>query len=307
MTALTKNGEERARRSAGDDGTLALSVVVPARDEAPSLGPLIEGIAAACAAWRFEVIVVDDGSDDDTQAVLARAGRAAPWLRALRHENPGGQSAAVHSGVLAARAPLVCTLDGDGQNPPEDIPRLVATWEGDGRAGLGLVAGQRVGRRDRWSKRAASRIANTVRARVLRDGTRDTGCGLKLFRRDAFLALPYFEHMHRYLPALFAAGGWAIAHVDVGHAPRRAGRSNYTNLGRALAGLHDLVGVAWLIRRRKRVRAVETTRITPTAGAAPTAETAPIAETASVAGRAPPPPSGPGAPLPASRAETAAP
>ena len=258
---LREDGEgPRPRRSPRRDAgePLALSIVVPARDEALNLGPLLEGIASACAGVRFEAIVVDDASGDDTRAVLAGIGQGAPWLRALRHDAPGGQSAAIHSGVLAARAALVCTLDGDGQNPPEDIARLLAAWEGwRGEGALGLVAGQRLARRDALSRRLASRAANALRAAVLRDATRDTGCGLKLFRRDAFLALPYFDHMHRYLPALFAAQGWAVAHCDVGHAPRRAGRSNYTNLGRALVGVADLAGVAWLIHRRKRVRAVE--------------------------------------------------
>ena len=259
--ALGRDGEVPSRARTTRAAPVALSVVLPARNEAPNLGPLLGGIAAACAGRRFEVIVVDDASGDDTQAVLARAAQGAPWLRALRHDVPGGQSAAIHSGVLAARGALVCTLDGDGQNPPGDIPRLLATWEGwtGGGAPLGLVAGQRLERRDRLSKRLASRVANAVRATVLRDGTRDTGCGLKVFRREAFLALPYFDHMHRYLPALFAAGGWTVAHCDVGHAPRRAGTSNYTNLSRALVGVRDLVGVAWLIRRRKRAQATETT------------------------------------------------
>ena len=292
MMALVEDGAgppaPHATRLEGGAGPVALSVVVPARNEAASLGPLLEGIAAACAGRRFEVIVVDDASGDDTQAVLAGIGRGASWLRALRHGSPGGQSAAVHSGVLAARAPLVVTLDGDGQNPPEDIARLIAAWEGRGHdARLGLVAGQRVARRDRLSKRLASRVANAVRGAILRDATRDTGCGLKLFRRDAFLALPYFDHMHRYLPALFAAQGWAVAHCDVGHAPRRAGRSNYTNLGRALVGVHDLVGVAWLIRRRKRVRAVETIGVGATPAMA--RHPAPASGSASTAIRTPAP------------------
>ncbi len=323
MLGLVKDGEGvSGPRMAwrGERAPVALSVVVPARNEALNLGPLLDGIAAACAGRRFEVIVVDDASGDATQAVLAGLGARAPWLRALRHESPGGQSAAVHSGVLAARAALVVTLDGDGQNPPGDIARLLAAWDGWAGAGaLGLVAGQRVARRDGLSKRAASRVANAVRSAILRDATRDTGCGLKLFRRDAFLALPYFDHMHRYLPALFAAGGWTVAHCDVGHAPRRAGRSNYTNLGRALVGLHDLVGVAWLIRRRKRARAVETTGAG--AEAAPALAPRPVPAPAPTAGPGRAPVPGP-VPVPAfdpdlgigpieasppGRAETAAP
>ncbi|HYN62977.1 MAG TPA: glycosyltransferase family 2 protein, partial [Candidatus Limnocylindrales bacterium] len=166
----------------------------------------------------------------------------------------------IHSGVEAARAEVICTLDGDGQNPPAEIAKLLAKLES--RAfpeGVALVAGQRVGRRDTLSKRWASKAANGIRSTLLKDGTRDTGCGLKLFRRDAFLDLPYFDHMHRYLPALFASDGWGIVHVDVGHAPRYAGASNYANLSRALVGAYDLIGVAWLIKRRKRARGAEVT------------------------------------------------
>ncbi|MFI0396308.1 glycosyltransferase family 2 protein [Paracoccus jiaweipingae] len=231
------------------------SIVVPARNEAANLPVLVQGIGQACAPLgRFEVIVVDDGSDDDSVQVLKGLQRAHPWLRLLRHPRPGGQSAAILSGVQAAQAPLVATLDGDGQNPPDQLPRLLAPLlapNADPR--LGLVAGQRVGRQDTWSKRMASKAANRLRAWMLRDATRDTGCGLKAFRRDAFLALPFFNHQHRYLPALFARDGWRVAHVDVRHAARGAGRSNYTNLQRALVGVRDLLGVAWLIARARTV------------------------------------------------------
>jgi len=235
------------------------SVVIPMKNEAGNVGDLLDGIAAACAGRRFEVIVVDDGSTDDTGSVVQRAMAGMPWLRVLRHDRSGGQSAAVHSGVQAARAPIICTLDGDGQNPPSEIPRLLQPIEAAAGTGapIGLVAGQRVGRRDTLSKRLASKFANALRGYILQDRTRDTGCGLKAFRRDAFLELPYFNNMHRYLPALFSAWGWQVAHVDVSHAQRHAGRSNYNNLGRGLVGVRDLIGVSWLIARRKRARATE--------------------------------------------------
>lgn len=163
--------------------------------------------------------------------------------------------------MLAARYDLICTLDGDGQNPPAELVRLLRPFLGPEVAGLGLVAGQRVGRKDTWPRRLASRFANSLRSRLLRDGTRDTGCGLKCFRREAFLALPYFDHMHRYLPALFARDGWRITHIDVSHRPRGGGQSHYSNLQRGLVGVFDLMGVAWLLRRRKKVQATEIDRL----------------------------------------------
>ena len=237
---------------------IQLSVVIPCKNEAENIVSLVEGIDRALRdIGVFEIIVVDDGSTDATVTVLQARAVAMPHLRLVRHDRSGGQSAAVHSGVRAARAPLVCTLDGDGQNPPEELPGLVAPLMADTSGRIGLVAGQRVGRQDTLSKRLASRLANRLRAWVLNDHTRDTGCGLKAFRREGFLALPYFDHMHRYLPALFARDGWQIAHVDVSHRPRGAGRSNYSNLQRAAVGAVDLLGVAWLIRRRKKAHPVE--------------------------------------------------
>ena len=236
-----------------------LSIVVPMKNEAGNAAFLTEALAAACAPYApFEAIYVDDGSSDGTAEAVRALGARHPFLRLLCHDRSGGQSAAIHSGVKAARGAVICTLDGDGQNPPGEIPKLIGALRGRSfPPGVALVAGQRIGRRDTLSKRWASRIANGIRATLLRDGTRDTGCGLKLFDREAFLALPYFDHMHRYLPALFARDGWEIRHVDVAHAPRHAGQSNYANLGRALAGVYDLIGVAWLIRRRKKARPVE--------------------------------------------------
>ena len=232
-----------------------ISVVIPCKNEAGNIVTLVEGIDRALAPHApFEIIVVDDGSTDATAQVLAARMETMPHLRLIRHDRSGGQSAGVHSGVMAARSSLCCTLDGDGQNPPEELPKLVAPLLSDTTGRIGLVAGQRVGRQDTWSKKIASRFANRLRAWVLDDHTRDTGCGLKAFRREAFLALPYFDHMHRYLPALFARDGWQIAHVDVSHRPRGEGRSNYSNIQRALVGIVDLAGVAWLIRRRKKAR-----------------------------------------------------
>ena len=232
--------------------TPAVSVVVPVRNEAENVGPLTDEIAAALnGRWTFELIFVNDGSTDGTEAALAALKTGRPWLRQVKHESSCGQSAAVRSGVAAARAPLVATLDGDGQNDPSFIPALLSALEQG--ANIGLVAGQRVGRRSGGFKKFQSRIANGVRAAILRDGTRDTGCGLKAFRRDAFLALPYFDGLHRFLPALFRRDGYAIAYVDVIDRPRRHGVSNYGLWDRLWVGILDLAGVRWLIRRRKHV------------------------------------------------------
>jgi dolichol-phosphate mannosyltransferase len=233
------------------------SIVIPARNEAGNIGALIAGIEAAMAVLgEYEIIVVDDASTDAMPAVLADRRKTSPALRVIRHDAKGGQSAAVHTGVAAARGALIGTLDGDGQNPPHHLPELFAPFLAVGSAAVGLVAGQRVGRQDTWSKKAASKFANGLRGWLLGDGTRDSGCGLKAFRREAFMSLPYFDHMHRYLPALFKAHGWEVRHVDVTHQARGAGRSNYSNLQRGLVGLVDLFGVMWLIRRRKKAKPV---------------------------------------------------
>jgi len=231
----------------------AVSVVVPVRNEAENVGPLADEIAAALSGrWNFELIYVNDGSSDGTEAALNALKAERAWLRQIRHKESCGQSAAVRSGVAAARAPVVATLDGDGQNDPSFIPALLHAFERGGER-IGLVAGQRVGRRSSAFKKLQSRIANGVRGAILRDGTRDTGCGLKVFRRDAFLALPYFDGLHRFLPALFRRDGLTIAYVDVIDRARRHGQSNYGMWDRLWVGILDLAGVWWLIRRRKRV------------------------------------------------------
>jgi dolichol-phosphate mannosyltransferase len=238
-----------------------LSIVIPLKNEAENVDFVTEAIAAACAELApYEVIYVDDGSTDATAARVLALTERLPQVRLVQHATSAGQSAAVHSGVTLARGSVICTLDGDGQNPPSEIPKLAALLE-DRRfpPGVGLIAGQRIGRQDTASKRWASRGANALRERLLKDGTRDTGCGLKMFPRELFLTLPYFDHMHRYLPAVVGRDGWRTLHVDVAHAARHAGRSNYANLGRALVGVSDLAGVMWLIRRRKKARPVEVT------------------------------------------------
>jgi len=229
-----------------------ISVIVPARNEAGNIAPLVEEIVRALAAHRpFEIIYVDDGSTDATETELRSLMNGRDFLRQIRHAESCGQSAAVRSGVAAARAPVVATLDGDGQNDPAFLPTLIEALERD--SGIGLVAGQRVGRRASAFKRLQSRIANMVRMAVLRDGTRDTGCGLKAMRREVFLALPYFDGLHRFLPALVRRDGYRIGYVDVVDRARLHGVSNYGLWDRLWVGMLDIAGVWWLIRRRKRV------------------------------------------------------
>jgi dolichol-phosphate mannosyltransferase len=230
----------------------AVSVVVPVRNEAGNVAPLVAEIAAALAGRAFEIIYVNDGSADATEAELIALMRERPYLRQVKHRVSCGQSSAVRTGVSAARAPLCVTLDGDGQNDPKFLLALLDALE-QGGARVGLVAGQRIGRKASGFKKLQSRIANRVRGAILRDGTRDSGCGLKAFRRDVFLALPYFDALHRFLPALVRRDGFDVVYVDVIDRERRHGVSNYGMWDRLWIGILDLAGVWWLLRRKKRV------------------------------------------------------
>ena len=238
----------------------ALSVVVPVFNERDNIAPLVgEIVAALRGVADFEIVYVDDCSKDDSFAVLSALMASTPELRVLGHVSQSGQSTAIRSGVKAARGTWIATLDGDGQNDPADIPKLLAMRE-QSAPEMKLFAGWRVNRRDTGSKRWASKIANAIRSRLLRDETPDTGCGIKLFEREAFLDLPYFDHMHRYLPALFKRAGWQCVSVPVNHRERSTGVSKYNNLQRAWVGLSDLRGVGWLIKRSKRTALREAAR-----------------------------------------------
>jgi dolichol-phosphate mannosyltransferase len=252
--ARVRHGLHSARRNAAvftqfNLVRLQLSVVIPVCDEAENVGPLAREIHAALAPYApSEIIFVDDGSTDGTvEALLAARARGIPELRVIRHERRSGQSAAICTGITSACAEWIVTMDGDGQNDPADIPRLLAARQQHGAARL--VTGHRVARRDTWLRRLSSRVANGVRGRLLDDRTPDTGCGIKLLHRDTFLELPRFDHMHRFLPALFQRAGSGIVSVPVAHRPRTRGASKYGLHDRLWAGIVDLFGVMWLIRR----------------------------------------------------------
>lgn len=232
-----------------------ISVVVPVHDEAGAAGPLAREIAAAFAGRSFEMVFVNDASKDSTLDELRALQAELPMLRVLSHGSNAGQSRAVRTGVLAARAPIVVTLDGDGQNPPADAPKLVDLLIAS-PTNVALVGGVRAKRQDTEAKRWASRWANRIRKKLLNDDAADTGCGLKAFRRDVFLRLPYFDHIHRYLPALMIREGYENRYLDVDHRHRETGRSKYTNWGRLMASFSDLLGVMWLKTRARQPGAI---------------------------------------------------
>ena len=232
-----------------------ISVVAPMHNEAGGAGQLADEIAAALGDVDHEIILVDDASTDATLTELKAAKDRHPQLRVLRHEKNAGQSRAVRTGILVARAQIIATLDGDGQNDPADIPALFRQLqESDGR--IDMVAGERQGRQDSAAKKFASRAANAIRKKLLNDGSADTGCGLKVFRKEAFLRLPYFDHMHRYLPALMAREGFQVDFAPVSHRARAHGTSKYTNFGRALVAIRDVLGVLWLAARARKPGAI---------------------------------------------------
>lgn len=233
----------------------AVSVIIPAKNEAENLRVLVREISDALADLQFEILVVDDGSDDHTDTVLAELEKTIGSVRHIRHETSAGQSAAVRSGLRHATGVLVLTIDGDGENNPAYFRDMIAKMEAAGPE-TALVAGQRLGRKASLAKRIASKAANGLRSSILGDGVRDSGCGLKCIRRSVFLTLPYFDGWHRYLPALVLREGYAIAVVDVVDRQRRHGVSKYGIFDRALVGILDLCGVWWLRRRRKNVPSV---------------------------------------------------
>ncbi|WP_310619612.1 glycosyltransferase family 2 protein [Flexibacterium corallicola] len=248
--------------TAPDSGRPSISVVVPARNESENLPRLLGEIGEALESRSFEIIVVDDGSDDDTENTLRSYAYSHGYLRVIHHHNSCGQSCSVRSGLLHARGEFIVTIDGDGQNDPAYIPALIGALEGAAPA-VALAAGQRVGRQASLYKRYASKAANAIRGALLKDRTRDSGCGLKVIRRDVFLKLPYFDSWHRFIPALVLREGYEITHVDVVDRQRQFGRSNYGIFDRALIGALDLFGVWWLRRRREKIPKLDELELRP--------------------------------------------
>tara|TARA_B100001123_G_C15288122_1_gene1016382 strand:- start:1295 stop:2059 length:765 start_codon:yes stop_codon:yes gene_type:complete len=238
--------------------TLAVSIVIPAHNEADNLPRLLDELeAAVIPQLAQEVIIVDDGSSDETRMCLATASAKWRWLRTLRHDKQAGQSTALINGIIAAQGELIATLDGDGQNDPADISALLEAREGYGRIGKPLlIVGERQHRHDNWVRKVSSRIANKVRGYFLADYTPDTGCGLKLFQRSEFLDLPRFNHLHRFLPALFIRAGGEVISIRVTHRARDRGQSHYGVNNRLWVGIIDLFGVMWLQKRRISEKAV---------------------------------------------------
>ena len=257
-TAPAKASPARAAKAAPASKTAAptlaatpdFSVVVPVFDEGGAAPALAREIAAAFGERNYEIIFVNDASRDNTLELLTALKAEIPQLRVLSHQKNSGQSRSVRSGILAARAPIIVTMDGDGQNDPADAPRLAERLKAAPQT-LSMVGGERVKRQDSNAKRFASRFGNGVRGWLLKDGALDTGCGLKAFRREAFLRLPYFDHIHRYLPALMIREGYEIAFEPVNHRHRETGVSKYTNFGRLKASVSDLLGVLWLQSRSR--------------------------------------------------------
>ncbi|MGA0564535.1 glycosyltransferase family 2 protein [Ancylobacter sp. VNQ12] len=235
-----------------------ISVVIAAKDEAGAIAGLIEEIEAALAGERFEIVVINDGSSDSTAEIVRALARSRRHLALLSHVRSCGQSAAVRTGVQASLGTLIVTLDGDGQNDPADIPSLLTAYRTSAlNSPVQMIAGQRTRRRDSVVKRLSSRIANRVRGAMLGDGIADTGCGLKLFDRDAFMRLPYFDHMHRFLPALMQREGYRVLTHPVNHRPRQTGVSKYGTWNRLWVGIVDLAGVYWLRTRFNRPEIIE--------------------------------------------------
>ncbi len=237
---------------------LELSIVVPVHNEAGNVQQLVSEIAQALDGRAYEMVFVDDASTDDTRAVLVGLKDQFPALRVLSHRKNSGQSRAIRTGILAARGRIVGTLDGDGQNDPADLPDLYRSLtRADAPSNLKMVMGRRASRKDTAWKRFGSRFANSIRKRMLKDDCDDSGCGIKVMHREAFLSLPYFDHIHRYMPAMMNAEGYKVEFLDVNHRERGAGVSKYNNFGRLWAALSDLRGVTWLIRRRRNPAGVD--------------------------------------------------